>query len=199
MPVIHQGHCGSCGYKSPFYTGGYKGVIVGPPSTVEDCDNQLSGERVVILSHPCEQQIIEEHGFTYKSATFQGRLLNFTEYFCKSCGFYYKTRKLTSATLIFGCLTPIVISIVFGTAVGYYSSSIFAGLFAAYAATTLVWLLIDWLVGVYVRFRYAERAREYQIDRVCPKCGSRSAATGGTLPCPKCHQKAMKIKIVGMS
>lgn len=200
MPVIFQGECSSCGYQSPFVSDGYYGaVIVDNSCIIEKQDSDPNDERIVVLAHPLEQDIIEKYGFTYSSATLQGRYLQMHDLFCKSCGNVYETRRLAAATLIFGCLPPILIAVLLGIVIGIFQSSILDGLFGAFTASLFSWLTIDWLVGVYVRLRYAERSREFYIPRVCPKCGSRRAAIRGVLPCPTCRQPSMKVKTIGMS
>ena len=200
MPVIFQGQCSFCGYKSPMISDGNCGaVIVDDSCIIENYDSHPNDDRIVVLAHPIEQHIIEKYGFTYTSATLQGRYLRLQDCFCKSCGHVYETRKLGSATLIFGCLPPILIAVVLGIVTGVSRSSILDGLFGAFFAGLVSWWTIDWLVGVYVRFRYIERSREFHISRDCPKCGSRRTATGGVLPCPACHQRSMNVKAIGMS
>lgn len=200
MPAIYQGKCSRCGYESPSISDvQYGGVIADEPSTIKRYAVHPDDERVIVLAHPLEQHIIQEHGHSYTSATFQGRYLRFKAYFCKSCGHVYETRQLASASLVFGCFPPLLIAIIIGVTIGWLRASIADGVFAALFATVLAGTLIDWLVGVYIRLRYAHRAREFNIGRICPECGSRRTATGGTLPCPCCHQRLMKVRFVGMS
>ena len=200
MPVIYQGHCSSCDYESPTISDGHCGAVIAhDPSKISEYAVHPTDNRIVVLMHPLEQSIIEDHGYTYASATFQGRYLTIKDYFCKSCGHVYETRRLSSANLVFGCLPPLLVAIVVGATIGYIRSSFVDGFFAGMFATFVAWFVIDWLVGIGIRIRYADRNREFRIARVCPRCGSRRAATGGRLPCPQCKQNSMKVKAVGMS
>lgn len=172
-------------------SGGYDAIIVDDLSAVaRNHTYPDSDERIVILAHPVESLILQKYGLTYTSAVLAGRFLLIGEHFCESCGHLYKSRELGSCTLVFGCLPPALIGLI-----AYISIKPLAFLAALFS-----WLLIDRLVGIYVRFRYAARAREFRIHPVCPECGSRRVATyARTFPCPKCHLRSLKIEMVGES
>lgn len=201
MPAIYQGQCFACGYKSPMTSGGHSAIIVDDLSTVamHDTYPDRDDKRIVILAHPGENLILREYGLTYTSAVLAGRFLLIGEHFCESCGHLYKSRELGSCSLVFGCLPPALIGLIGAAIIGFQAPSVVDIKLLGFLATLFSWLLIDRLVGIYVRSRYAARAREFRIHPVCPKCGSHRVATAGTFPCPKCHSRSMKIEVVGVS
>ena len=86
-----------------------------------------------------------------------------------------------------------------GVVVGTLWSSFLTGMVTGYLSLFVGMAISDRVVGVYVRSKYPERAKEVHRNRVCPKCNSRRATTRGTVTCPVCHQRTMKIRIWGVS
>lgn len=178
-------------------SGDYGAVIVDEPTAVAHYAHP-DDNRIVVLSHPIEFQILEKCGFTDTSAVLAGRFLCIEQVFCKSCGYLYEIRTLGSSKTVFGCVPPILTAVAVGIAIAIIRSNIGEGLFAASLALFPSWILIYWLVGIFVRVRYPDRAREFRIRRGCPKCGDRRISRGGTISCPNCRQRSMKVKEVGM-
>ena len=206
MPAIHQGHCKNCGYRTPRVSEGYKAVLLDGPA--ETTLRHADDDRIVILAHPCEGSRLERIGHTYTSATFQGRLLKYRAYFCRSCGHLYEVSRLGAANFSLGCWPFLAFGLVVGSAGGLWRTSIIFGLLCSVFAAVLAGSIADALVARHVRSRYADRARELDTERRCPKCGSSKAVSPGQawlvsffrrLPCPECKSRSVRIKDVGMS
>lgn len=200
MPLILQGKCSHCDYESPMISDGQcGGIIVSEPSTIESCDVDSNDHRVAILAHPLEEQLLTKYGFTDFSVTMQGRYLIYRSHFCSSCGQVYKTRHLTAAIIPRGCVLVFILAFVAGIVIGYFTTSILIGWLGFGIAAIGLGLGLQEILGVYVRIKFRDRAREFEIKRICLHCGSRRAATRGTFPCPSCQERTMKVEVVGIS
>jgi uncharacterized OB-fold protein len=198
MSTIYQGRC-PCGYRSKMTGFGFSAVIVEDLSTIPDSCLHPDDKRVAILFKPGEDESLKRYGFTGTSATLAGRILVYREHFCDNCGHLYESRKLGADKLVFGCLPQIIAAVSIGFAFGLYESSIFLGIGAALMAIVPAVFLAYWMSGMFVRLFYYDRARKFRIDRRCPKCGSSRIRKTKASTCPKCRQRTMEVKTVGMS
>jgi len=105
MPVIYQGQCQNCQYKSPHTSGGYAAVVLDEP--IQRIDSHPDDPRIVVLAHPLESQILADLGYAFTSATLAGRLLIIQEFFCKSCGNLYEVRNLGTSPVV-GCIPSLI-------------------------------------------------------------------------------------------
>jgi hypothetical protein len=205
MPVIFEARCASCGHTSPVFTGFYRAILVDEASSSNHTHPEI--KQLVVLAHPNEHIVLEELGYTCEEAAAAlGRLVMVKEVFCRSCGTFYERRKLTAgATAIgcTGCLTLLLLAALGGVLFGYQSQDATHGL---YVSGSLAWLFvvaIELFFGVFIRWRFRERASALGNTLRCPRCGDRRTAwmgwLGRPIACPHCGQKAVRIQSVGVS
>lgn len=109
MSMMHQGLCENCGYRTPEISDeGAWAVYLDDPI---DSPGLSDDDRIVFLEH--FRDALADNGYTWLSATLQGRLLRHARRVCTACGHHYEFRKLTASTL-----SGFVLAIVAGMAAG---------------------------------------------------------------------------------
>ncbi len=200
MPVIFQGQCQTCQYKSPHTSGGYAAVVVDEP--VQRPDSHPDDPRIVVLAHPLESQILNDLGYTFSSATLAGRFLIIQEFFCKSCGNLYEVRKLGTSPVV-GCIPSLIGGVLCGIIAGTFTHDLGVGFITGLAVVSILEILLGWLIDPLISLWYRERAREFRTQKRCPKCGDTRGVCPGSrravVPCPSCGQTSMQIKTIGIS
>jgi len=205
MAGVYCAKCLSCGYESPHATDGSAGIIVDEP--VKSVGTHRENNRIVVLMHPLEGSILQETGYTMRSASREGRLLHIEKVFCRSCGRLYETRKLVARI---GCVLSAVLvlaAVAGGATVWYLTSRVDAGfavLCLALLTLAFIGTLCEAVAASMVRRRFPERRAAYELKPCCPDCGSTKyrslkAFIPRRLPCPKCRQRTMKVEMVGIS
>jgi predicted Zn-ribbon and HTH transcriptional regulator len=204
MAAIHQAMCAECGYESSHFEDCGLAVILDDhsPSYFADPENR----QIVVLGHPLEDSILQEIGFTYQSASLQGRMMKVTPVVCQDCGTIYQIRRVFSgdnAIGLSGCLWVLVISAIIGITVGWMRQSILLGLGTIWLGAGLIFGLIDFSIDRFVRWRFKKRVKEFDRSSGCPECSSKRYATSTMfwrrLPCIACGKKAVRIRMTGIS
>ncbi len=202
MPMIYEGRCAKCGYRSPHISEGYWSVILDEPS--HEWFSDPRNERLAILGHPLEDDILKQIGHTWNSVTWGGRLLRTTEHVCKDCGNTFDSRRLDVANLCLGCLPISLFAIGIGLLIGITNHHFLSGWFAGLAAFFISSIGSDRLARAYVRNRHRDRVQEFDMPAVCSHCrSSRSVLPGArscrNLTCPSCRESTLTIEVVGIS
>ena len=204
MPTVYAATCSACDYKSPIVSAGYAAVIVDEPKT--SFRAHPDNPHLVILSHPCELQILESLGFSYASAALAGRLVIVHRVVCQACGTHYELRRLSAGWSVLGCsgcLALLGISAVVGLVIGVQLESIPLGCFTGFLSLGALERVWYWTTDRYVRRRYADRVREFDRGTGCPRCGSTDYVDFGSrarnLACPVCGGQTLRAQVVGKS
>jgi hypothetical protein len=215
LPIIFQAHCESCAFASEIFPAEYGAVFVdqpvgdGPnltlagwvlfgPSTGAEIAEQKD-DRLVALAHPGEEYFLSQTGYTWSGLIRTGRYVRVRRVVCRECGTLYETRSLTCPPA-FGCMTGLVVGLIVGVSLGVLERSFWYGywlLFGIAWACNAVATLAAWL---YIRVRFAERAKSLEEPAECPKCGSARRSkilTRRVLPCPQCGKCSMRVRSVG--
>lgn len=199
MASLSRGFCTACGYESPIISDPpADGLFVDDPSAGKPLMACEDDSRILLIIHPIEEFVFARHGLTEHSATWQGRFVRISEWFCKSCGHFYESRELAASPAVFAF--PMVgFGLGIGILVGVLWSNFVGGVVTGMLSLIVGIAVIERAVGSYVRTKFPERAKEIHRARVCPRCNSHRAVKRGTVTCPACHQRTMKIRIWGVS
>lgn len=216
MPTIYQARCDSCSYASDVFPAEYGAVFLDqpPPSasntvvagavlhdSVATRFAEEEDRRFVVLAHPIEGYILSETGYTWARLAWVGRYVRIRRVVCASCGAFFQMRRLTCPPGL-GCQFGCVTGLIGGIAVGVWKRSFWLGFGTAYGLVLGCHLVAATAGWFYTRQRFHCRALEIDGPHCCPQCGSRKYVgieTRRTLPCPKCCEVAMRVRMVGMS
>lgn len=138
--------------------GGYGAVLVEQP--VEGMQHQVvgavvhegsevefaasPGTHLVVLSHPAEHRILKSLGYTWDDLRREGRYVACTNVVCDECGWLFSHKRLAVPGGCMGCVVPLLVAVMAGSSVGYWSSSVLGGWFAACGIGYLSTLVLDW-------------------------------------------------------
>jgi ssDNA-binding Zn-finger/Zn-ribbon topoisomerase 1 len=204
MPLIHQAKCSACDYVRGG-TEGYTAIIVAEPSTHRCVHSEEP--LLVVLAHPLESMILDDHGLTFQSAAWSGRKVGVACVICPDCGTNYELRRLTGAgacgclTASFGCWILAMPLLLIAAWTGLFD--IGPGYFALGLILALLIGVVDVVTDSYVRWRYRERAEKFDRGPGCPKCACKEYAhfrpRREPFPCPKCGHRTVLLKMFAIS
>jgi predicted Zn-ribbon and HTH transcriptional regulator len=201
MPMIYEGRCSACEATTPRTSDGYLAVIVDHAPQDYRHPETLN---MAILAHPLETLILEELGFTYRSATRAGRLVSVDSVLCRDCGRPFEIRKLTAGLIpAIGCLPVIILASIAGIIAAVQLNSLFWGCLWSLCALVLFAWMADFSVYRFVRWQHSERVKQVDTPGCCPHCHSKRYEHPGTLrgkvPCLKCGERAVTYRGVAIS
>lgn len=199
MPALYRGECAACGHHTRETSDAYQAIVVDPP--VNSAHAHPDDDRIVVLPQPASSAVLDELGLTHRSATFAGRFIAIERLFCRECGELYEARRLGAAPLALGCAPPVGVGLAGGVAVGLTVGRFSIGVIAGILLLVIVSAVVDRITDRYVRKRFAERARDFDREAMCPRCGARAGRKPGTgsgpIPCPACGEQALLLECVG--
>jgi hypothetical protein len=220
MPIIRQAQCERCDYTSDVFPSEYGAVFVDAPSA--DAPSSVVGggapygatgdariatqsdPRLVVLAHPLEQSILDSTGQTWTSLTRAGRYVRIRRVACRDCGTLFEIRRLACPPIV-GCVAGLaggIIGVGVGVGVGVWAGKFWVGVSIVYGLAFGLWMVAELAAWTYLRVRFRERARALGTSRCCPHCGSNRYArveSRRVFPCPRCSERSMRIRTVGMS
>jgi DNA-directed RNA polymerase subunit RPC12/RpoP len=199
VPKVYQATCASCGYESPLTAGFYRGIVVDDVATIPEWAKHQDVERLAVLTHPAEQDVLDAIGYSDSKATFSGRVVDVDIVFCHGCGELYEVRRIGIMPGI-GCSTAVATGIVAGVVLSFYMRLVIA-FSSGIAAALIVFFFIERAMLSYVRRRFYNKNREFFTETKCPRCGCEPSEIekGRLISCPKCHRRAMAVNAVGWS
>lgn len=162
--------------------------------SIEDSFIELttSDGQQVALAHPGESTILEEYGYTWRSARAEQRLHLVTPRICSKCGQLSLYREPYRSFA--GCLVLVTLPIAILALVLLSSAS---------AKTGIQLLAVTVLALSLVLQRYDRRRAALQPPTACPSCGGDTIPVGdvGTkkMPCPKCGAVAVECEFKAIS
>ena len=195
MGAIYQGQCGECGYRTGEYLDKSPAIII---------DKGEEAPRGY-FTHPDSPQIVNLSDPPTYSPDFlcrmqwQGRALEIYDWFCGNCGHPYESRRLGYPTLAFGCKAPIILSAIAIPIVFVVMDSILLALLLAVVMPLNIMLLLDLVARLMLTLKPGKIASGFTTPVKCPRCARRRPKTSGTVPCPKCRNKSMKIEVTAIS
>jgi hypothetical protein len=216
VPIVYQAQCGKCSYASEIFPSEYGAVFLDDPfpraansplagAVLHDARGKAFAKqedpRLVALAHPIEGHILAATGYTWTSLAWAGRYIRIRRVACLLCGTIFDVRRLACPPGVgsqIGCVTGVAAGITVGAWVG----SFWIGLCVGYGFLAVYCALVGALGYWYTRLRFRERAGAIDGPRSCPNCDSIQfvpVAKAQKIPCPKCADRAMTVRIVGKS
>jgi hypothetical protein len=166
---------------------------------------ETKDERFVVLSHPCEDEILQRTGYTWKDLLWQGRYVSVTNVICRCCGTIFPTRRLGVPASV-GCGASLCIGACIGAVTGLtiwaVTQNFLWGFGGWYVSTLLMAMIAEKGALALARWRFADRDRLLRAESHCPACKSDSRATidsAEEVICPQCHTTSLTFSMVGIS
>lgn len=203
MPLVYGIRCTEC-LQSPHPGGGVAGYV----ATDGGKDGAILPEGYfalklddgtsVCLPHPIEDSSLREHGYSWRQAAREARLLWITVKICRSCGTLHEEARIHDGGR--GCVPSVITSLLVLLGAKFALRWSWGwSLLLAYA----VLLGVVTAAALFNRLRWRSENQRFTL-RQCRSCGGRgfytlSRARGKSLPCPFCKSRAMRCDLVGIS
>lgn len=192
MAVVYRLACAAC-QQGPALPGvGWPNDFGGTSIAEGVLELTTRDGRRVPLSHPLETRILEEHGFSWKSASSEHRLHRVTPHICHGCGQLSLDRQPHQPAD--GCLVVIIAPVV------VLSVATLSGLSGLISFALLVATLGVLSAFFHLRDR---RRRRRTPPHTCPTCGDRTTAVRDlgktTVRCASCGAIAVECEIDAIS
>lgn len=193
MPILYQTKCDHCGHRSEAFPENYLAVELDKPTGLTSSNPHPDNEADAVLPKTGRSIFLEAHGFTFKSAMKQGRLLKYARLFCRDCGESFEHRKYHISGLQYlGGFWPIITSLSIALAVGFGTYRWALGL----AAFVISLLASSAILGGIAEAQLSKELKEQKTKNRdlprCPRCAS-IETTKSRIKCEACGHRSAKV------
>lgn len=209
MPLIYSGHCSACDAEIKHVSDGYIALYIDEPKNKPEKASGFThpdDPQLVILAHPCEDTILQSHGYIQEQAAWQGRLVRVQKVYCQVCGHNFEIRRISAGLNDFGCvgcLIIIALGVLIGFGVHHVSDHEILAIIVGIVSIFSLMTVLDWSTRSFVLWKFAERAARVATPKECPNCKGQNYASPSQLnapiPCLKCGKRSMSFKVTGKS
>ncbi|MDF1812944.1 MAG: hypothetical protein P1V20_12040 [Verrucomicrobiales bacterium] len=193
MPNFHRIKCDHCGFKSEPSPESYLALELDKPTGLDSSPSHPDNPADIIIPNPGAKICLEAHGFTFKSAMKDGRIVKYIRKYCRECGAPFEFRKYyINGLQMAGCLTPVLVSLVPALLTGLLSGHWYLGIIAFLGCLGVTATILGFLTERMLSKNHAEKLLQNKDIPRCPHCAS-IETTGSRIKCPECGFRSGKL------